>query len=151
MHRRAQPTEEYVLFPHTREHQLVSVRSGHIKFQRGSFPAAARRRRNNDPAVAEYRAFIKKYYTMGDPNDGFNVYGYSTAQTLVHVLKQCGDDLTRENVMRQVTSIRDLELPLLLPGIKVNTSPTDLYPIKKMQMIRFDGTRWVRFGAVLGE
>jgi branched-chain amino acid transport system substrate-binding protein len=106
---------------------------------------------SGDPGVAEYKSFMKKHYAMGDPNDGFNVYGYSTAQTLVHVLKQCGDDLTRENVMRQVTSIQDLELPLLLPGIKVHTSPTDVFPIRKMQMIRFDGTRWVRFGDVLGE
>jgi branched-chain amino acid transport system substrate-binding protein len=106
---------------------------------------------SGDPGVAEYKSFMKKHYGMGDPNDGFNVYGYSTAQTLVHVLKQCGDDLTRENVMRQATSIQDLELPLLLPGIKVHTSATQVFPIRKMQMIRFDGARWVRFGDVLGE
>lgn len=105
----------------------------------------------NDPGVMEYRSFMKKYYPLGDPNDTFNVYGYSTAQTLVHVLRKCGDELTRENVMRQATSIHDLELPLLLPGIRVNTTPTELFPIKKMQLIRFDGTRWIRFGEVLGD
>jgi len=79
------------------------------------------------------------------------VYGYSAAQTMVQVLKQCGDDLTRENVMRQAANIRGLELPMLLPGIRINTSPTDYFPIEQMQLQRFDGTRWVRFGEVLGK
>jgi ABC-type branched-subunit amino acid transport system substrate-binding protein len=105
---------------------------------------------NNDPGVLEYRSFMKKYYPEADPMDPFNIYGYSTAQTMVHVLRLCGDDLTRENVLSQATSIKNLELPLLLPGIRINTGPTDYFPIKQMQMIRFDGTRWVRFGDVLG-
>jgi hypothetical protein len=104
---------------------------------------------NNDPGVLEYRSFMKKYYPEGDPIDPFNVYGYSSAQTMVHVLRLCGDDLTRENILRQATSIKNLELPLLLPGIKINTGATDYFPIKQMQMIRFDGTRWVRVGDVL--
>ena len=70
-------------------------------------------------------------------------------QTLVHVLKQCGDELTRENVMKQAASIKDLTLPMLLPGIKINTSPTDFYPIEQLQLERFDGKRWVRFGELL--
>jgi len=65
------------------------------------------------------------------------------------VLKQCGDDLTRANLMKQVANLHDLELPMLLPGIKVNTGPTDFYPVKQMQMGRFDGERWVLFGPVI--
>ncbi len=103
----------------------------------------------NDPAVLEYRNFMRKYYPEGDPGDYFNLYGYSTAQTMVQVFRQCRDDLTRENVMRQAANLKNLELPLLLPGIKINTSPMDFYPIKQMQMIRFDGNRWVRFGDVM--
>ena len=68
-----------------------------------------------------------------------NVFGYTVSQTLVQVLNQCGDDLTRENVMRQVANLKDLEVPMLLPGIKVNTGPTDFYPIEQMQLMRFDG------------
>ena len=105
----------------------------------------------NDPAVKEWLAWMQKYYPDGNVADVFNVYGYSAAQTLVHVLKQCGDDLTRENVMRQAANIKGLELPMLLPGIRINTSPTDYFPIEQMQLQRFDGTAWVRFGEVLGK
>src|SRR2546428_365944 len=76
------------------------------------------------------------------------VYGYTVAQGLVHVLKQCGKDLSRENVMRQAANIKDLALPLLLPGIKVNTSPTDFYPIEQEQLAKFDGQRWALFGEI---
>ncbi len=69
--------------------------------------------------------------------------------TLVQVLKQCGDDLTRENVMKQAANLKDLELPMLLPGIKINTSPTDFAPIQQMQLQRFDGKTWQLFGDVL--
>jgi hypothetical protein len=72
--------------------------------------------------------------------------GYNSAATIVQVLKQAGDDLSRENIMRQTTNLRDLELPMLLPGIKVSTSPTDCYPVQQLQLMRFDGKRWVRFG-----
>ncbi len=75
--------------------------------------------------------------------------GFTTAQLLVHVLKQCGDDLTRENVMRQAASIQNLELPLLLPGIRVNTSKTDYLPVDQIQLIRFDGKRWIRVGELI--
>jgi branched-chain amino acid transport system substrate-binding protein len=103
----------------------------------------------DDKAVHEYFAFIKKYYPEGNPADGFNVYGYAVAQTLVQTLRQCGDDLTRENVMRQAANLKDVELPMLLPGIRINTSPTDFYPIEQVQLIRFDGKTWVRFGEIL--
>ena len=104
----------------------------------------------DDPAVLEYLRFMKKYYPEGDPSDGMNVNGYSTAQTMVQVLKQCGDDLTRENVMRQAANLKNLQLPMLLPGIKLNTSPTDYFPVEQMQMMRFDGAKWVFFGEVIG-
>lgn len=105
---------------------------------------------DQDPAMTEWRAFMKKYYPDGDLMDWYNVYAYAVAQTLVHVLKQCGDTLTRENLMRQAASIKDLELPLLLPGIKINTSPTDYRVIRQVQLQRFDGKQWVRFGDLIG-
>ena len=104
----------------------------------------------NDPGVAAYLAWMKRYYPAGNPDDVFNVWGYSQAQTMEQVLKQCGDDLTRENVMRQAANLKDLQLPMLLPGIRINTSPTDYYPIKQVQLMKFDGKQWVRFGEVLG-
>ena len=97
----------------------------------------------NDPAFKVWDDWMKKYHKSGDPLDGFNTYGYTTAQTLVHVLKACGDDLSRENVMRQAANLKGLELPMLLPGIKLNTSPTDFNPIGEMMLTRFDGKRWV--------
>ena len=94
-------------------------------------------------------AFMDKYYPDGDKTDGLNVGGYNFAQTLVQVLKQCGDDLTRENVMKQAANLKNFTVPMLLPGITINTSPTDYAPIKQMQMARFDGERWVLFGPVI--
>ena len=103
----------------------------------------------DDKATTNYFAFMKKYYADGNVNDSLNIFGVSVAQTLVQVLKQCGDDLTRENVMRQAANLKDLEIPTLLPGIRINTSPTDFYPIEQVQFIRFDGKTWVRFGELL--
>jgi branched-chain amino acid transport system substrate-binding protein len=102
----------------------------------------------NDPAVKEYLEFIRKYYPEGDPYDLFNVSGYSCAQTLVYVLKQCGNDLSRANVMRQAANMKNLELPMLLPGILINTSPTDYYPIEQIQLAKFNGERYELFGPV---
>ena len=93
----------------------------------------------DDPAVKEWEVFMAAYYPDGDRTNTFTAYGYLVAQTMVQVLRQCGDDLTRENVMRQAASIKDLELGLLLPGIKINTSPTDYFAVKHMQMTRFNG------------
>lgn len=104
----------------------------------------------DDPGRLEWLEWMQKYYPEGNVHDSFNVYAYSVAQTLVHVLKQAGDDLTRENIMRQAANIKDLELPMLLPGIKINTSPTDFYPIEQLQLAKFDGERWVLFGEVIG-
>jgi branched-chain amino acid transport system substrate-binding protein len=101
-----------------------------------------------DSAVKQWRAWMSKYYPEGNL-DGINVAPYAAAQALVHVLEKCGDNLTRENIMKEAANIKDLELPMLLPGIKVNTGPTDFYPIRQLQLARFDGEKWVLFGEVL--
>jgi branched-chain amino acid transport system substrate-binding protein len=103
----------------------------------------------SDPAMNEWREFMKKYYPSGDLNDAFNVYGPLVAQTLIQALKQAGNDLTRANVMKQAASL-DMTLPLLLPGVNVKTSADDFYPIEREQLVRFDGKAWVRFGKVYG-
>ncbi len=103
----------------------------------------------DDPGYKEWLAFMDKDYPEGDKTDNINAYAYTVGQALIHVLKQCGDDLTRASIIKQAASIKDLELPMLLPGIKVNTSPTDFYPIKQMQMARFNGERWELFGPVI--
>jgi len=104
----------------------------------------------NDPGYQEWLAFMKKYYPDGNLADASNVYGYAVAQTMVQVLRQCGDNLTRENLMRQAASLKDLKLSMALPGILVNTSPSDFAPIQSEQLVRFDGKTWVRFGEVIG-
>ncbi len=102
----------------------------------------------NDPGFKEWLVFMQKYYPEGNVIDAANVYGYSVAQTLVHVLRQCGDDLTRAHVMRQAANIKDLALPMALPAIRINTSPTDFYPIEQEQLARFNGEYWALFGEV---
>ena len=96
----------------------------------------------------DYVAFMKQYYPGGDANDTLNVLGYSAAQTLVATLKQAGDNLTRENVMKQALNL-NLTLPMLQPGINVQTSPTDAFPIEKLQLIQFNGTRYETTGGVI--
>jgi branched-chain amino acid transport system substrate-binding protein len=102
----------------------------------------------DDAGYKDWLAYMDKSYPEGDKTDAANVYAYTVAAGLVQVLKQCGDELTRANIMKQASSLKDLALPMLLPGIKVNTSATDWYPIKQMQMARFDGQRWILFGKV---
>ncbi|MHB8267834.1 ABC transporter substrate-binding protein [Bradyrhizobium sp.] len=104
----------------------------------------------DDPALKEWAAFMDKYFPEGDKTSTFSVYGYLTAQTMVQVLKQCGDELTRENVMKQAANLKDLELGMLLPGIKINTSPNDYFPVEQMQMSRFNGDHGELFGSVIG-
>ena len=104
---------------------------------------------DNDPGMNEWRAFMKKYYPDGSLTDSFNVYGYSVARTLVQVLKQCGDNLTRENVMKQAANLKDFDTGMALPGIRINTSPSDFAPIQAVQLMRFDGKTWVRFGDII--
>jgi len=103
----------------------------------------------DDPGLKKYFAFMEKYYPEGDKLNTVNTYGYSTAQLLVYTLKMCGDDLTRENVMRQATSLKNVELDLGLPGMHINTSPTDYRVNKQLQMMRFNGERWELFGPIL--
>ncbi len=100
----------------------------------------------NDKGYLDWVAFMKKYYPEGALDDQSNAYGYLAAQTLVQVLKQCGNDLSRENIMKQAANLKNFELALLLPGMKVNTSPTDFAPIEQEQLAKFDGERWVLFG-----
>jgi branched-chain amino acid transport system substrate-binding protein len=100
-------------------------------------------------AYRDWAAWMDQYNPDADKTDQFNVYGYNVAMTLEHVLEQCGDDLTRENVMAQAANIQDLELPMLLPGVVIDTSASDFYPIESMQLARFDGAKWVLFGEVI--
>jgi len=104
----------------------------------------------DDPAIKEWSAFMDKYFPEGDKTSTFSVYAYLLAQTMVQVLKQCGDELTRANVMKQAANLKDFELGLLLPGIKINTSPTDYFPVEQMQMSRFNGVHGELFGAPIG-
>jgi len=103
----------------------------------------------DDPGVKAYLAFVDKYYPGADVTSSSNAQGYVMAQTLVQVLKQAGDDLTRPNIMRQAANIRNLEFDMLLPGIKVSTSPDDFGPVKSMQLRRLVGERWQPFGPVI--
>ncbi|MCA6123952.1 ABC transporter substrate-binding protein [Bradyrhizobium sp. WSM 1704] len=103
----------------------------------------------DDPGMKRYFDFMAKYYPDGDKNSNFNTYGYSTAQLMAHVLKQCGDDLTRENVLKQATNLKNVELDMALPGIKGNTAPNDYRVNKQLQMMRFNGERWELFGPIL--
>jgi branched-chain amino acid transport system substrate-binding protein len=105
----------------------------------------------DDKGMKDWYAFMAKYYPDGNTKDGNNVYGYTVAQTLVQVLKRAGDNLTRENVMKQAASLTDFAPDLILPGIKINTSATDFAPIQAEQLSRFDGKQWVRFGEVIGK
>jgi len=104
-----------------------------------------------DRSYLDWLAFMKQWYPNGSLIDASNVYGYSMAQTVVQVLKQCGDELTHDNVMRQAANLRAFELPMLLPGIKISTSPTDYFPIKQMQMARFNGEAWVLMGDLINQ
>jgi ABC-type branched-subunit amino acid transport system substrate-binding protein len=103
----------------------------------------------SDPGVKEWTAFMDKYYPEGDKTNSSNVSAYTTARLLVQVLKQCGDNLTRENVMRQAASLKNVDLGMLLPGIAVNTSPTDYFPLEELQMRRFNGVGWENFGPII--
>jgi branched-chain amino acid transport system substrate-binding protein len=103
----------------------------------------------DNAGMKEWVAFMDKWNPSGDKTDAGNIYAYNVARTLVLVLKQCGDDLTRANIMKQAASIKDFEPGTLLPGIKVNTSPTDFYPIEQEQLQRFKGETWELFGPIL--
>jgi branched-chain amino acid transport system substrate-binding protein len=105
----------------------------------------------DDAGFKQWREFMRRYMPDADPTDGNYVFGYNVSMALVQVLKQCGNDLSRENIMRQATNLKDLEEPALLPGIKVSTSPTNYHPIRQMQLMRWDGRLWVRFGDIFAD
>ncbi|MEY4579675.1 MAG: hypothetical protein RL701_4378 [Pseudomonadota bacterium] len=98
---------------------------------------------DNDPAMNEFKAFMSKYYPEGDLAEHFNPYAYVSAQTLVQVLKQCGDDLTRANIMKQAANLKNFTPGLLLPGLVINTGPDDFEPFDQVKLARFDGEHWV--------
>jgi branched-chain amino acid transport system substrate-binding protein len=104
---------------------------------------------DNDPGMKKFFAFLEKYYPEGNKIDGSVVYGYGAAQTLVKVIEMCGDNLTRENVMKQAASLKDFAPDTLLPGVKISTSATDFAPIEQLQMMRFKGEKWDLFGDIM--
>jgi branched-chain amino acid transport system substrate-binding protein len=103
----------------------------------------------DDPAYKEWGAFMDRYFPEGDKASSLTVFGYAVAQTMVQVLKQCGDDLSRENIMKQAASLNNLALPMLLPGVTINTSATDFFPIQQIRLGRFVGDHWELFGPIL--
>jgi branched-chain amino acid transport system substrate-binding protein len=109
----------------------------------------------NDPAwkdeqaTRDWQAFVEKYNRAGGKDDGSAVFGYAAAETLAHVLQQCGNDLSRENVMKQAAALKDYQGSMLLPGIKISTGPWNFRPIKHLRLIQFDGRTWQPIGDVL--
>jgi ABC-type branched-subunit amino acid transport system substrate-binding protein len=101
---------------------------------------------DNDPTMKDFKALIKKYAPEVSPDDGNATYGYASAQMMVQVLKQAGDNLTRENIMKQAASIKDFQVPMVLPGVLASTSPADFALFQTMQLVKFDGKNWVDFG-----
>ena len=105
----------------------------------------------NDKAVLDWKAFMAKYYPEGDLKDTSNIYGYTVASTLHQVLKQAGNTLTRDNIMKQAANMKGFRVETFLPGISINTGDTDYAPIQAVQLIKFDGKQWVRFGSIMGK
>jgi branched-chain amino acid transport system substrate-binding protein len=103
----------------------------------------------DDTEIKAWNAFLDKYYAEANRSDAFVIYGYAVAQSMVQVLKACGDDLTRANVMKQAASMHDAVVAGLLPGVKINTSPTDFAPISQLQLAKLKGDTWERFGDII--
>ncbi len=103
----------------------------------------------DDAAMKEYIAFMDKYYPDGNKEDASNAYGFIVAQAMVKVLEQAGDNLTRENIMKEAANLKNFEIGMFLPGVKANTGPTDFFPIEQMQLMKFKGEKWDLFGPVL--
>ena len=125
----------------------LDISKGIISTNYGKDPADPQWK--DDPGVKAYFAFMDKYYPEGDKLNTVNTYGYSTAELLIQVLKQCGDDLTRENLMKQVTSLKKFVPSLALPGMSITTGPNDYRINKQMQMMKFNGERWALFGPII--
>jgi ABC-type branched-subunit amino acid transport system substrate-binding protein len=102
-----------------------------------------------DPAIKAWLAFMDKYYPEGDKQDSYAMFGYAAAETLFQVLTQCGNDLSRENIMRQAASLKNYRSPIILPGIAINTGPADFRPIEQMRLVQFDGNAWQPIGDVI--
>jgi branched-chain amino acid transport system substrate-binding protein len=132
-----------VLTPAGLEKSVGIITSAYLK-------DATDRRWANDAAIARWREFMKKYYPDGDQADVFNVYGYTVAATLREVLTKCGDNLTRENVMKQAASMKGFRVETMLPGIAITTGSDDFAPIESVQLQRFNGKQWQLFGEVMG-
>jgi branched-chain amino acid transport system substrate-binding protein len=128
-----------VIIPAGPENAIGMITAGYLKDP--SEPKS-----KNDASMNEWRDFMAKYMPGANTSDGSYAYAYAVSKAMLQVLKQCEGDFTRENIMKQVTNLRDLELPTLLPGIKVNTSPTNYHPIRQMLLVKFDGTHWVALG-----
>ena len=133
-----------------REHDAIVVGAGH-----NGLVAAAYLKDNGDPAwkddagMNEWRAFMKEYMPDADLADSNYPYGYAVGGTMMQVLKQCSGDFSRENIMKQAESLNSLQLPTLLPGVTVSTSATEFHPIRQMQLQRWIGQRWERFGEII--
>ena len=104
---------------------------------------------DNDAGMKQFLTFLEKDFPEGNKLDASVVVGYGVTQTLIQVLKQCGDNLTRENIMKQAANLKDFRTEMLLPGIKINTSATDFAPISQLQLMKFTGERWVLFGDII--
>jgi ABC-type branched-subunit amino acid transport system substrate-binding protein len=105
----------------------------------------------NDPEVRAYRDFMKNYNPGADPNDWSNVIAYYMAAAVVEALKSCGAEVTRERLLDRVSHMEEVAVPMLIPGITLNTTPTDYHAIKQMRLKRFDGARWVPLGGIISE
>src|SRR5579872_3875529 len=103
----------------------------------------------DDAAMKDYLAFMDRYYPEGDKEDSYAVFGYAVAQTMVQVLKQCGNDFSRENIMKQAQSLKDFQSSVALPGIAINTSPSDFHPVKQLRLVQFDGRTWQPIGQLI--
>ena len=103
----------------------------------------------DDPGMKAYKAFMAKYFPEGNANEFYNSYGYMVALVLHRVLEQCNGNFARANIMAQVNNLKNLENPMLLPGIRINTSPTNHHPLTQMQLMRWDGKMWRRFGDII--
>jgi branched-chain amino acid transport system substrate-binding protein len=105
---------------------------------------------DTDPEMVAFLAFMRQYAPSVDPTDKFSVAGYYNAAMVVALLKSCGDNLTRQNILNQATHMQQVQIPMLLPGIRLTTSPDDYSPIKQMQLQQFDGRGWVKLGGIVG-
>jgi branched-chain amino acid transport system substrate-binding protein len=103
----------------------------------------------DDAGIKDFLSFMSKYFAEGNPKDGYNLYAYTVATVLIRILRQCNGNFSRANIMREANNLRDVEVPTLLPGIRVNTSPTNHRPLQQMQLQRWDGNGWARFGNIV--